>query len=139
MRLPDVSYDDIKAYLIDVADLIERKRFTFASNRGKNEALLEKYILTENDIARICATLTPDDFCQRVQNVHPGYEYEILYIFQKKISLVERYGNKEDTVKLYIKFNCIHYSDDKFLIIISFHEEEHPLKLYADINKNYHK
>ena len=71
--------------------------------------------------------------------MHAGYEHEILYIFRKELLLQERFGKQEDTVDIYIKFNCIHQPDDKFLIIISFHEEEHPLRLYADINKNYHR
>ncbi|MFV0635164.1 hypothetical protein [Mitsuokella sp. WILCCON 0060] len=139
MELPDVSYDEIVSYLDEVANLIKRECFSFASNRDKNEELLEKYLLSERDVARICTELTPEDFCQRVRNVHPRYKHEILYIFRKELLLQERFGNQEDMVGIYIKFNCIRRTNDKYLIIISFHEEEHPLKLYADINKNYHK
>ena len=49
------------------------------------------------------------------------------YIFGKDINLLERFGDKERTVSLYIKFNKI---SDQYLFVISFHEQEHPLSYY---------
>ena len=51
----------------------------------------------------------------------------ISYIFGKDIDLLERFGNRERIVALYIKFNKI---SDQDLFIISFHEQEHPLSYY---------
>ena len=67
------------------------------------------------------------DFSDAVPNDRRGREYEILYIFGKDINLLERFGNQERTVSLYIKFNKI---SDQYLFVISFHEQEHPLSYY---------
>ena len=66
-------------------------------------------------------------FSTAVPNDHKGMEHEILYIFGKDIDLLERFGDKERTVSLYIKFNKI---SDQYLFVISFHEQEHPLSYY---------
>ena len=79
------------------------------------------------DAIEIIKRLTPMDFSTAVPNDHKGKEYEILYIFGKDIDLLERFGDEERTVSLYIKFNKI---SDQYLFIISFHEQEHPLSYY---------
>ena len=41
--------------------------------------------------------------------------------------MIERYGTAEKLVPLYIKFNKL---DNEFVIVISFHEQRHPLTYY---------
>lgn len=67
------------------------------------------------------------DFSEILQNKHAGYEHERLYVFGKDVKLLERTGNKEKTVSLYIKFNKL---EKCFVIIISFHEQKYPLNYY---------
>ena len=67
------------------------------------------------------------DFSDAVPNEHVGYEHETLYIFGKEVLLIERYGTAEKLVPLYIKFNNL---DNEFVIVISFHEQRHPLTYY---------
>ena len=62
-----------------------------------------------------------------VANDHKGREYETLYIFGKETALLERFGNQERTVSLYIKFNKI---SDLYVFVISFHEQKYPLSYY---------
>lgn len=73
----------------------------------------------------IVLSLGVEDFSDAVQNEHTQYSEEVLYIFGKDISLLPRFGGDDEIVSLYIKFNKL---KDQFLIIISFHKQEFPLK-----------
>jgi hypothetical protein len=71
--------------------------------------------------------LTALDFSEILQNEHQGFEHEQLYVFGKDVQLLERIGNSEKTVSLYIKFNKL---EDCFVIVISFHEQKYPMQYY---------
>ena len=118
--------NDIERYLQDVWDAIDAGKYQIAP-RPKNRELLTDYIISEKEELDIIKSLTPMDFSDAVPNDHRGIEYEILYIFGKDINLLERFGNQERTISLYIKFNKI---SDQYLFVISFHEQEHPLSYY---------
>lgn len=117
---------DIEEYLQGVWTAIDAGKYQIAP-RPKNRELLTDYVISEREEIDIIKSLTPMDFSTAVANDHKGMEHEILYIFGKDIDLLERFGNKERTVSLYIKFNKI---SDQYLFVISFHEQEHPLSYY---------
>ena len=117
---------DIEEYLQGVWSAIDVGKYQIAS-RPKNRELLTNYLISEKEELDIIKSLTPMNFSTAVPNDHCGMEHEILYIFGKDIDLLERFGNRERTVSLYIKFNKI---SDQYLFIISFHEQEHPLSYY---------
>ena len=81
-------------------------------------------MFTEEDAKKVILSLTAYDFSDAVQNVHPQHPEEILYIFGKDINLMPRYGDSEEKVSLYIKFNKL---TNQYVIIISFHKQEYPL------------
>ncbi|MEH2958580.1 hypothetical protein [Candidatus Merdisoma sp. JLR.KK006] len=85
------------------------------------------YVLDEAKAKEILLSLTPTDFSEILHNEHKGFEHELLYVFGKDVSLLERYGSEERIVSLYIKFNKL---DNCFVIVISFHEQKHPLTYY---------
>lgn len=60
-------------------------------------------------------------------NEHRGFEHELLYIFGKDVKLVERFGNSDKLVSLYIKFNKL---ENCYVIVVSLHEQKYPLKYY---------
>ena len=76
---------------------------------------------------QIILSLTAMDFSEILQNEHKGYEHEMLYVFGKDVRLLERNGSEEKTVSLYIKFNKL---ENRFVIVISFHEQKYPLTYY---------
>lgn len=117
---------DIEIYLQGVWAAIDDGKYQIAP-RPKNRKLLTDYVISEEKELDIIKSLTPMDFSAAVPNDHKGMEHEILYIFGKDIDLLERFGDKERTVSLYIKFNKI---SDQYLFVISFHEQEHPLSYY---------
>lgn len=76
-------------------------------------------------MSEILLSLTVEDFSERKQNEHTGYEDERLYIFGKDVSLMERFGTGERLVPLYIKINKL---KNLLVIVISFHEQKYPLR-----------
>lgn len=119
----NIKKEEIEKYLIDVKKAIIDNRYT-VSPREKNEQLFIDYIFTEQRREEILLDLCVDDFCEAVNNEHQQYAHEILYVFGKNVKLLPRYGGEERTVSLYIKFNKL---ENLYCIIVSFHEEEHPL------------
>jgi len=124
-----MSFEDIQQYLLEAQNAIRMDRYQIAmnANREDNMKLFEKYVIDEAAAKEILLSLTPDDFSEVLQNKHPGREYEQLYVFGKKVVLLERFGTAEKRVALYIKMNKI---NKQCVIIISFHEQKHPLKYY---------
>ena len=89
--------------------------------------MLEGSSIDEAKAKQILLELDVLDFSEVRRNEHEGYENELLYVFGKDVKLLERYGDKEKTVSLYIKFNKL---ENCFVIVISFHEQRFPLKYH---------
>ena len=124
-----VSRDDIDRYLIDVkrAIRINRYRIELNGNRQDNLSLFIDYIIDEEKAKNILLSIEVDDFAMLLKNEHAGFEHERLYVFGKDVRLLERIGNAERTVSLYIKINKLERS---YVIVVSFHEQKHPIKYY---------
>ena len=97
------------------------------ARRQDNINLFLDYVIDEAKAKEIILSLTVIDFSEILQNEHRGYEHEKLYVFGKDVTLLERNGTEEKTVSLYIKFNKL---ENCFVMIISFHEQKHPLTYY---------
>ena len=119
-----VSVEEVEVYLLDVMNAIKENRFKI-SQREKNRKLVLDYILDREKIKEIILSLTVKDFSSAVNNVKEEYSSEILYIFGKDVMLLSRFGSREKNVSIYIKFNKI---DDGYVIVVSFHEQQYPLK-----------
>ena len=104
-----------------------RYRLDRNSKRIDNNALFDNFVISESDVEKIICSLTSDDFSDILPNEHPGFEYERLYVFGKRVKLLERFGSGEEVVDLYIKFNKL---ENQFLIVISFHKQKYPLEYY---------
>ena len=101
--------------------------------RSKNMSLFTDYVINEAEALVVCKELSSDDFIDKVQNEHPGYEHEYLYIFGKSLNLLERFSSNEVKVDLYIKFNKIQDNQGNgYAIIVSFHEQEYSVQYYKD-------
>lgn len=129
MHLSAITLDDIDFYLSEVKDAIRNQRYRIERNprRKDNCDLFLYYIITETDAKDILLSLKPTDFSEILQNEHKGFEHEQLYVFGKDVRLLERFGNSYKTVSLYIKFNKL---ENNYVIVISLHEQKHPLKYY---------
>lgn len=125
----NLSVSDVENYLETVKCAVKAHRYRLDLNtkRPDNRKLFQTYSLTEEDAENIILNLNAMDFSDAVPNEHVGFEHETLYIFGKEVLLIERYGTEEKLVPLYIKFNKL---DNEFVIVISFHEQRHPLTYY---------
>lgn len=119
----NVTKSDIEQYLSDVFAAVNAGRYQI-SPRQKNQDIYMDYVFTEEDAKEVILSLTAYDFSVAVQNDHPQHPDEILYIFGKDINLMPRYGDSEEKVSLYIKFNKL---TNQYVIVISFHKQEYPL------------
>ena len=119
----NVTQNDVEKYLSEVRAAVNTGRYQIAA-RQKNQDLYTDYVFSEADAKRIILSLRVEDFSCAVQNEHPQYADEILYIFGKDIKLITRFGGVEELVPLYIKFNKI---ENQYLIVISFHKQDYPL------------
>ena len=119
----NVTKSDIEQYLSDVFAAVNAGRYQI-SPRQKNQDIYMDYVFTEEDAKKVILSLTVYDFSDAVKNDHPQHPEEILYIFGKDINLMPRYGDSEEKVSLYIKFNKL---TNQYVIVISFHKQEYPL------------
>lgn len=124
-----IELKDIETYLSEVKDAVKNNRYRLDRNsrRQENINLFVDYVIDEQKAKDIILNLTVMDFSEILQNEHVGYEHELLYVFGKDVTLLERTGNEEKKVSLYIKFNKL---ENCFVIVISFHEQKYPLSYY---------
>lgn len=123
----EYDYGQIQRYLVQMKESVRRGRYRIArnSNRQRNLDLYREYVIDEEMSRQILLSICAEDFCGVLQNEHPGFEYERLYVFGKRVLLLQRFGTEEESVPLYIKCNML---EDQFVIVISFHKQAHPLR-----------
>lgn len=125
----NIGRKEIDCYLSEVKKAIKNGKYRLERNdrRQDNQDLFFNYVLDEQKVRKIILDLSVEDFSEVLQNKHKGYEYERLYVFGKDVTLLERFGSREKTVSLYIKFNKL---ENCFVIVVSFHEQRYPIKYY---------
>ena len=128
-KILSIDKREIEQYLSEVKRSVRSGRYRLDQNtkRQDNVNLFLDYIIDEAKVKKIILSLTAMDFSEILQNEHKGFEHETLYVFGKDVALLERTGTNEKVVSLYIKFNKL---KNLFVIIISFHEQKHPLTYY---------
>lgn len=128
-KVLNIDQKDIEQYLSEVKEAVEKDNYRLDRNarRQDNINLFLDYVIDEAKAKEIILSLTVMDFLEILQNEHKGYEHENLYVFGKDVTLLERNGTEEKTVSLYIRFNML---ENCFVIVISFHEQKHPLTYY---------
>lgn len=120
----EVTREEVGKYLFEVKTSVKSGRYIVAA-RPKNKRLYIEYVLSEKLIQEILLNLEVEDFSDAVQNDYPRHPEEILYIFGKEVNLLPKAGGEVQKVALYIKFNKL---ENLYLIVISFHKQEYPLK-----------
>lgn len=125
----DLNFAEVEEYLSNVKKAVKEGRYEIErnANREANSMLFRNYLISEEDAKKIIYNLTPMDFSEAVRNRKPQYADEILYIFGKEVRLLERYGDAEKEIELYIKFKK---ESNDYVIVISFHEAKYPVKKY---------
>lgn len=132
----EVSYmedtkNEIDDYLHDAKHLCSLNKFHVSLNdkRKKNKRLRTKYIINDEITKNIIMDLEVEDFIEKTKNINKNFEKKDLYVFGKKVKLLERFGEEEKIVPLYIKINKY---ENRYMIFISFHEAEFELNYFFD-------
>ena len=123
----------IEEILIKVKECIRTHRITVGpKERQKNLAFLQQYLIEPKERFKLLGELTTKNFCEEIlEQLKDSPEFdEHIYVFGLEKCLKERLTGKNRNVKIYIKFQFMKMKDDDndYTLLISFHEEEKPLK-----------
>jgi len=122
----DFTEDNIKQYLDQIKKLMLCGQYII-SKRDENEAFMFEYRIDTAKEKEILLNLNYRDFCYAAANYKPEYAHERLYVFCKEYEL-DHWGNSEE-VLIYIKTNITQSkSGNDYMIIISFHKLNNPIK-----------
>ena len=104
-------------YAREILKDIENKKI-IVYKRNKNDEILIKYSLNQEDIEEIIHGLTDNHFKERIINLDKRIIAEYLYIFKVSINLNDGYGMISKYI--YIKICEI----KKGILVVSLHEDE---------------
>ena len=125
----NTTKEEIENYLTDIKNAIQNNQYRIERNsrRQDNLNLFVDYVIDEEKAKEILLDLAVDDFSAILKNGHVGYGHERLYVFGKDVELLERVGDANKEVSLYIKFNKL---DNFYVIVVSLHEQKYPIQYY---------
>ncbi len=125
-KLVNFRKEEIIEYLEKYKSLILNDKYKVAIDPGRREEnykFIEDYKITTKKEKEILLSLEYTDFCYAVNNTNPGYEYEVLYVFNRPCKLYKNGENNCETIDIYIKTNIIETKQGRgYLIVISFHK-----------------
>lgn len=124
----DYTIDEIREILSIIKACVSNDNYTVSlnENRLENIDFINTYNLTPAKRKRILLGLEVEDFCYSLNNLKPGFEDEILYVFAPIVTLFEA-DDTESLVSMYIKFNIINTSKGGFIVVVSFHGLNYPI------------
>ena len=120
--------EQIDAILDKIKDCVVNRRFTISKNENRQENIdfINEYNIRSERQSSIPLQIQTEDFCHSLQNVNPGFEHEILYVFVPQVQLFNADG-EEETVDVYTKFNVIDMPNGSYTVVISFHKRNKPI------------
>ena len=122
----DFTIEDIRDYLAELKQLIMSNHYII-STRQENDEFAFEYRINTGMEKEILLNLQYTDFCYAAANYKPEYSHERLFVFCKQYEL-DHWGTFE-VVEIYIKTNVTQTrSGSDYLIVISFHQLNNPIK-----------
>jgi hypothetical protein len=120
--------EQIDTILAIIQDCVREGRFIISKNENRQEniAYISEYNLNSKRQKDILLEIKTEDFCHSLQNIKPGFEHEVLYVFCPQVMLFNLDGI-EELVDVYTKFNLIEYENGKQVVVISFHKRNKPI------------
>ncbi|WP_341419622.1 hypothetical protein [Clostridium magnum] len=124
----DYTKEEVDVILQKIKDCVNNNRYTISQNENRKEniQLINDYRLDIKKQKEILLSIAVTDFCHSLNNINPGFEHEILYVFCPQRTLFNVFG-EEEFVDIYTKFNIIEYGDNKRVIAVSFHKRNKPI------------
>ncbi|HVC80835.1 MAG TPA: hypothetical protein VNL35_10105 [Chloroflexota bacterium] len=117
--MADVPRFAVDAFLRQAKELIGQGHRKFLP-RDKNLALLAQYGLTHQQRLQILLEITSDDFCHCDEP--PEGRRGLGYVFKRVVP------HETSTIDVYIKLKIVPSEVHDWLICISFHEAEAPMR-----------
>ncbi len=120
--------EQIDAILDKIKKCVVNRRFMISKNEHRQENIdfINEYNSRSERQSSILLQILTEDFCHSLQNVKPGFEHEVLYVFVPQVQLSNADG-EEEMVAVYIKSNMIDMQDGSRTIVISFHKLNRPI------------
>lgn len=121
--------EEVEVILNRIKNCINDNQYIISQNqnRAENVQFINEYRLDDKKKKEILLGIEVDDFCHSLNNINPGYEHEVLYVFCPQRNLFDIFG-EEEFVDIYTKFNIIEYKIDKRRVVtISFHKRNKPI------------
>lgn len=123
------THEEIDEILRQFKDCVTQGRFqiSIGASRQENIDFINRYRIRAARRKEILLQIQTEDFCHTLQNAHPGYENEVLYVFVPQVTLIDSRDDGNVIVDVYIKFNIIERDAGDRTVIISFHERNKPI------------
>ena len=120
--------DEIEIIVRKIKSCVENNRYIISQNENRQENIqfIQEYNLNSSKQKEILLSIEINEFCHSLNNLNPGFEHEILYVFCPQRTLFDALG-AEETVDIYTKFNIIEYGENKRVIAVSFHKRNKPI------------
>lgn len=120
--------EEVDAILQKIKECVNSNHFTISQNENRKEniQLINDYRLYSKKQKDILLSIQVADFCHSLNNINPGFEDEVLYVFCPQRTLFNALG-EEEHVDIYTKFNIIDYGNSKRVIAVSFHKRNKPI------------
>jgi hypothetical protein len=119
---------EVDAILQKIKDCVNDNHYKISQNENRQEniQLINEYRLDSKKRKNILLSIEVIDFCHSLNNINPGFEHEILYVFCPRRTLFNVFGD-EEFVDIYTKFNIIEHDDKRTVIAVSFHKRNKPI------------
>lgn len=119
--------DQIDAIVQKIHECVSNGKCTVAmnENRAENLAFIREYNLNTEKQRHLLMQIDTKDFCHTLNNMKPGYEHEVLYVFCPQATLFSL-DDEENQLDLYTKFNIIEMPTGSRVVVISFHKLNKP-------------
>lgn len=122
------TQEEIDIILQKIKDCVDNNKYIISQNENRRENIqfIQDYNLNSSKQKAILLSIEVIDFCHSLNNISPGFEHEILYVFCLQRTLFNVLG-EEEFIDIYTKFNIIECTDKKRVIAVSFHKRNKPI------------
>lgn len=95
--------EEVGVILNKIKDCVKDNQYIISQNQNRKEDIqfINDYRLDGKRIKDILLNIEVRDFCHSLNNINPGYEHEVLYVFCPQRNFFDVFG-EEELVDIYI-------------------------------------
>ena len=119
--------DEVQEIIDIIRECVSNGMYSISlnANRNENRNLIAEYNITPERRKKILMGMEVEDFCYSVQNEHPAFSHEILYVFSPQV-LLRDISDEEVIVDIYVKINIL--ENNERIIVVSFHKRNYDIE-----------